>query len=46
MAFKLSPVESSAASHEGYDPASKTFRVRYQSGGLYEATGVEASSVL
>ena len=41
MAVRLTPVKSKAASHEGYDPATKTLRIRYASGGLYEATDVE-----
>ena len=37
----MQPVNSEAVSEIGYDPAAKTLRVRYKSGGLYEATGVE-----
>lgn len=42
MPLAMQPVKSKAVSHIGYDPTSKTLRVRYANGGLYEATGVEA----
>lgn len=37
----LHPVDSSMMSHIGYDPASKTLTILFQSGKRYEYDGVE-----
>jgi hypothetical protein len=41
MAFAMQPVDSSAISEVGYEPTSKTLRIRYKHGGLYETANVE-----
>ena len=38
MPIEMHPVESKAVSHQGYDPETKTLRVCYQNGGIYEAS--------
>lgn len=41
MSVPLLPVDSSMMSHVGYDPATQTLTVLFDSGKMYEYSGVE-----
>jgi len=41
MPIQMHPVDSSAVSHVGYDPESKTMRIRFATGAVYQYPAVD-----